>query len=46
VRLRGNFRVVVDDEDDLGRGVRLSANRLDRSDQIVPALARGGADDD
>jgi hypothetical protein len=37
---------VVDDEHDLERPERLREYGLDRSGEVVPALARSGADDD
>jgi len=42
----GECGVVVDDEDDLGRRQRLRLDRLDRSDEFLPALLAVRADDD
>ena len=37
---------MVDDENDLEGRNRLREDRLDRPGEVVPALARSGADDD
>jgi hypothetical protein len=45
-RAVGERGVVVDDEDDLDRPVRLRLDGLDRGDELVPALLAVRADDD
>jgi hypothetical protein len=43
---RAKGLVGVDDEDDLAAGDRLSPERLDRSDEVVPPLVGVRAHDD